>query len=337
MKEEYRYSRRIQKTGGSTFTVALPVEWIRQAKLDKGETVTIFTQPDGNLLIQPTSNKYKLLAGETEIDIGKIDDTNLILRLILSKYLYGYNIIKIYDKNDIDLEIRAEITSFVSTLMGVEVVEESTNWIVLKDLSSLESLDLDQLIKRMHVLADKMFNSSIEAFIKNQKDTARLIRIQESSVDKLYFLVSRQLNAVLTDFSYCSYLGLKLVEVLDYKLIVKRLEAIADHAFSIAQMTIDAEETINDTELINKISILRDKVRERYNSAIQYFYSRNIVAANEIANEKSVIYEQIHALYNSVTHLKSEDAIKMILVLKSFERISSYSADIAELVINRER
>jgi phosphate uptake regulator len=337
MSNKNSFSRKIQKTGGSTYIVALPIEWIRQAKLDKGDVIEIFPQPDGDLLLKPMSEKRTDVGGETEIEIKDYADINLMKRLVLSKYLAGYQTIKLFDPNVIDYDIRTEITQFVGNLMGVEIVEESDHWLVLKDLSSLESLDLNQLIRRTHVLSDKMFASSIEVFLEHDKEKAQLIVKQEPSVDRLYYLVSRQLNAVLSDFSYSSFLGLKHVEVMDYSFVIKRLEAIADHAYSTAQLTLEMEEGVSDKKLLDEISSLAKRVRERYNTAMNCFFNDKILDANEIANEKVDFRDQVRALYDSITKMESDQAVRIILLLRSFERISSYAADIAEVVFNRTR
>lgn len=337
MSKNGSYSRRIQKTGGSTHIISLPAEWIRQSKLDKGDTIEIYPQPDGNLLLQPFSKKDTKISQEVEIDISEISDNNLLMRLVLSKYLSGVQIIKIYDKEGLELEVRAQIGQLVGNLMGVEIIDESDNFLIIKDLSSLQSLDLNQLIRRTHVLADKMFSSSIQAFIDNNKTNAELIKLQEPSVDRLYYLVSRQLNAVLSDFSYCSFLGLKMIEVLDYNTIIKRLEAIADHAYGIALMVIEMKEKIENEEVLNYIENLSNKVRNRYNQAINSFFNNKIITANEIANEKTTYYSEVQSAYHYILGLDTDLAIPIMLLLRSFERISAYAADIAEVVINRTR
>ncbi|MHA1400450.1 MAG: PhoU domain-containing protein [Candidatus Heimdallarchaeaceae archaeon] len=337
MTGDSSYLRKIQKTGGSSYIVALPIEWIRKTKLKKGDAIRIFPQPDGNLLIQPLETNYRHVGGEVEINTADILDTNLILRLILSKYLAGYQVIKVHDQYGINFELRTEIEQFVQNLMGVEILEESNNWIILKDLSSLESLDLNQLIRRIHVLADKMFTTAVKAFVNRNKDSAHFIKLQETSVDRLYYLISRQLNAILSDLSYSSYLGIKLVEVLDYRVIVKRLESIADHAYDIAGHILEMDETIEDDYLLKEIEKLGEQVKKRYNSAMNCFYNNKVKEANELANEKAEFEEELKALYGNINKLESEIAVRFILVIRSFSRISSYAADIAEVVINRER
>ncbi len=337
MLDEEFYSRKIQKTGGSTYTIALPIDWIRMSDLEKGDTVVIYPQQEGNLLVMSEDKKREASTKEVEININEILDINLVLRKIVSKYLSGYRLIKLFDKDGIDFEFRTKIEQFTANLMGVEIVEESNHWIQLKDLTSLESLDLNQLIHRTHVLADKMFKNALESFFTLNKESARLVSLQEPSVDRLYFLVSRQLNAILSDLSYCSYLGIKMVQVMDYKLVIKRLEAIGDHAYGIAQAVMEMDTLIENKTLLNEIKSIGSKVRDSYNNAMGCFFNTKVLEANDIANNKPVLQKDIQALYHKITKIEHEHLLSIILLIRSFERINSYAADIAEAVINSDR
>ena len=40
--------RKVQMTGGSSFIISLPKEWITSHKIEKNDTLGILSQPDGN-------------------------------------------------------------------------------------------------------------------------------------------------------------------------------------------------------------------------------------------------------------------------------------------------
>ena len=42
-------TRRVQKTGGSSYIVSLPKEWIEKHGIEQKDTIGILSQPDGNL------------------------------------------------------------------------------------------------------------------------------------------------------------------------------------------------------------------------------------------------------------------------------------------------
>jgi len=45
--------RRIQQTGGSSFIITLPKEWIKLNKINKNDQLGLFSKSDGTLLITP--------------------------------------------------------------------------------------------------------------------------------------------------------------------------------------------------------------------------------------------------------------------------------------------
>jgi len=48
-------TRKVQKTGGSSYIISLPKVWIDKHGVKKNDTLGILSQPDGNLLITPQS------------------------------------------------------------------------------------------------------------------------------------------------------------------------------------------------------------------------------------------------------------------------------------------
>ena len=61
MTDETSY-RKLQVTGGSTFIVSLPKEWVRTNKLAQGDPVGIETMQSGQIQISPTTLKKSLVS-----------------------------------------------------------------------------------------------------------------------------------------------------------------------------------------------------------------------------------------------------------------------------------
>ena len=54
-------TRRVQQTGGSSFIVSLPKDWIEKHEINPKDSLGIITQPDGNLLITPQISSEKFI------------------------------------------------------------------------------------------------------------------------------------------------------------------------------------------------------------------------------------------------------------------------------------
>ena len=46
--------RRVQMTGGSSYVITLPKEWIKSVNIKKNDQLGLIRQSDGTLLINPT-------------------------------------------------------------------------------------------------------------------------------------------------------------------------------------------------------------------------------------------------------------------------------------------
>ncbi|MBD3354244.1 MAG: AbrB/MazE/SpoVT family DNA-binding domain-containing protein, partial [Candidatus Lokiarchaeota archaeon] len=49
--------RKLQIVGGKTYSVNLPIEWIKKLELEKGDTLKIDEQDSGDLIIGPPVKK----------------------------------------------------------------------------------------------------------------------------------------------------------------------------------------------------------------------------------------------------------------------------------------
>ncbi|MEM4179523.1 MAG: hypothetical protein QXJ55_07615, partial [Candidatus Caldarchaeum sp.] len=85
------YTRRVQKTGRSTFIISLPKEWVEKTGLKKLDTVKIVTLPSG-LLVTADGNEG---GRESVIRLGGGETPDEVVRLFFSKYLDGSDRIRV--------------------------------------------------------------------------------------------------------------------------------------------------------------------------------------------------------------------------------------------------
>ena len=92
---EIKQIRRLQLTGGSTYTVSLPKTWIDELKLKKNSEITLLKNRNNSItLFQEEQNKKN----NAKATIGKKDSKESIRRKIIAMYLSGYKTIEINTK-----------------------------------------------------------------------------------------------------------------------------------------------------------------------------------------------------------------------------------------------
>ena len=328
--------RKIQLTGKSTYTISLPRDWITRLNLEQGEELSILEQNDGTLLLSKdilASNKEK----EIVIEIDSIGEISLLEKIIISKYLAGYSKIILKSKTDIPPKISKAISTTVANLIGSEIISEGFKEVEIRDLAIHGEFPIDKALRRAHLIARNMQISSIEAFNNTDKDSAKDIFEREESVDRLYFLIRREIVSALENPSILKEMNMKPQEVLYIYPVAKSLEKIADHCESIAESCIALEEKATISEKTRAYLMeYSTKAVEIHTHAIQSFLSKKI----NLAFKAIKVYEKLHEKLEQ-KKLKRERStefeteIQIQLVERNLDRICGYGLDIAEMAIDR--
>ena len=118
--------RRVQVTGGSSYIITLPKEWVKKTNIQKNDSIGLLAQSDGTLLIMP-----KMIEKQVQkIKTFKVDDKtdqNFILRQLVGAYIAGFNSIEITSTKRMPSKIRDSIRKFTQITIGPEVIEETDN------------------------------------------------------------------------------------------------------------------------------------------------------------------------------------------------------------------
>ncbi|NHK30334.1 MAG: phosphate uptake regulator PhoU [Asgard group archaeon] len=328
--------RKIQLTGKSTYTISLPRDWITRYNIEQGEELSILEQADGTLLISKgvlSTSKEK----DIVIDIDKIDDINLLEKLIISKYLAGYSKIIIRSRNDIPPKISKAISTTVSNLIGSEIISEGFKEVEIRDLAIHGEFPLDKALRRAHLIARNMQIVAIESFLNSDIESAKDIFERENSVDRLYFLIRREIVSALENPTFLKELNLKPQEVLYIYPVAKSLEKIADHCESISQSCLDlGKGKIIEEETKVYLDKYSRQAVEIHTQAIQAFLSKKIDLAFKAIKIYEKLQQQLTDNKLSRERSKNIDAeIQIQHVERHLDRICGYGLDIAEMAIDR--
>ncbi len=97
--------RRVQMTGGSSYIITLPKEWIKASNIKKNDPIGLLIQSDGTLLI--TSNmKQEQLYKVKEFDTSKISKQTFLLRQLIGAYIAGHTSIIVKSPSRMPVELR---------------------------------------------------------------------------------------------------------------------------------------------------------------------------------------------------------------------------------------
>ena len=177
--------RKIVKQGTSTLMVSLPSKWAKLNNLDKGDEVSI--EEDGQKLIIKLKEEKKK-DKKSKIDLSGYSP--LINRVLLSLYIQGV------DELEITIENFDSIKDFqkrvVNELIGFEIIKQTNNSALIKDISGISDQEIDDIVKRIFFVLNSMVEELIIA-IEKKESMQPIIEI-DASINKFANFCLRILN-----------------------------------------------------------------------------------------------------------------------------------------------
>lgn len=323
--------RKVQFTGNSTYIVSLPIKWVREIGLSAGDILTLSPMPNKTLLVSSgaTSREHSFLKATIEYIHSESAENNL--RILISHYLVGYDVIRLTTQKGFSAYDRKFIKDSVrQKLIGLELVEESRNELVFQCLLNYNDLPLARVIKNMYGLVLSMLEDSMSALRDHDVEIAEDVIQRDDDVDRFYLLSVRQLKASIEDIELSEKIGIAHPrDCLGYRLITKSIERVGDHAVRIAKNVIKMENSVKKDDSIFKMSDLSRRVFE---SSIDSMSQEDLQAINDIVVEAKKVSQFGVSLESH--EWAGEDKIELTMILESLRRVAEYSADIAEVAIN---
>lgn len=344
-------TRKIQKTGGSSYVITLPKDWlmklVKTKQLKPGENETnddggdgikgmklgLITQPDETLLITPNLSGKPLERKKT-IEIEEIPDTTFFYRFLISAYIAGYTKIEISSKEALLPPYRLLIRDFVQQIIGCEVVEERDNYVLIKDLLKPEEMPFENIIKRMYRTTKNMHSTAIFALKNSDKTTAQNVRLMDDDVDRLHWLVTRLTNMLLSDPTLGEKMGITAGAAAIMFLISRIIERIADHAVRIADNTVLLFDQKIDKNVIDQIEASINTALQVFQISIDSLFEKDTQKANQNIESIHRPEDKSKVIMDYAFQQESIIAIPLDNIVESIRRIVEYSLDISENVIN---
>ena len=325
--------RRVQITGGSSYVITLPKEWIRTMNIKKNDQLGINIQSDGALIINPKITQEQLQKIK-EFDVSKISKPNYLLQLLIGAYISGYTSFKITSPTRMTTTVQNVIRSFTQLAIGPEVVEETDTSVTLKDLLNPMEMPLDRTIKRMYIIVKGMYEDAMRAIQIKDKNLAGDALSRDDDVDRLHWLVARQYNIMLQNVSFAGKMDITIGMASTCFLISRIIERIGDHTVRIAQNIPKLVDSDLNKQIIDRIIIASRLSLDIFNNSMGAFFKKDIKASNEtieFVEKLELLCEEINAI---ALKQKGIVAINIGYVVESIRRIGEYAEDISENVIN---
>jgi len=325
--------RKVQFTGGSSYVLTLPKEWIDAEKIKKNDSLGVEVQPDGALLITRHTDQ-EAVQRTKEFDLAGITEPAYLFRLLIGAYISGYTFVVIHSQQRLQPFVREVVRNFTQMTIGQEVVEETDTEILLKDLLNPAEMPFDNTIKRMFMIVKAMHEDAITAIRLQNQTLANDVTARDNDVDRLHWLIARQTNMILSNAALSRKMNVSPVMALHYFTISRIIERIGDHAERIVLIAQPILAKGIDPEIIRKIAKASELSVAIFDRSIVSFFNNDMKKANQNIESMRVLKTLCEDINTIVLQQETADAIALGYINESVKRAGEYAADISENVIN---
>ncbi|MDD1778618.1 MAG: hypothetical protein LUQ65_10665 [Candidatus Helarchaeota archaeon] len=327
--------RKLQRLG-RTYSVSLPPNWVKENKLKPSDQITLTIEEEGSLRLVPGIILEKKEELKTTIDVDRYKDHGPLERLIVASYIRGYDIIEIVSKHTISENYRKEIQGVIGSLLGLGIVESTSNRVMLQSVVDSAKFPLKPLLKRLCGLVSSMLEDAMQALNDRDLSLAAGMIQQENWINKIYVLLQRQIAAAAFDKTILKKIELGGVpDITLYTSILPRIKSITENALDIAnnQLAIGQKE-VGDSDL-QKIIRLGKNMHEIVCNACEAFFNEDVVLANRTVESIPRVEETEVELINKLSsRIKDPDVVKRLsYIIRDMRRIAGQGKAIAEIAI----
>ena len=294
--------RKVALIGPSTLMLSLPSKFVKKFGIKKGDELDV--DENGNSLVIKLGENRKNEIKELNLANYEV----MIKRMIGGLYKRGYNEAKIFFNNPKQLEVIYKTIN--ENLTGFEIINQTSNFIVVKEVSKGSIEDFDNIFRRCFLFVLSSAKESLEQIKKGSYNELRTIALKDAIINKYADFCRRLLNKnyLPTEKSNSLYYILEQLEKIGdvYRDICNYL---ANNKIKISKDTIKTYEEVNKLlescyYLFYKFSLEKfDRFGIQFNSfsKINYKNKEEFEMASSLDKIKELIFDMNGSIL--ITHL----------------------------------
>ena len=325
--------RKLQSTGGSTFTVSLPKPWVVEQQLKARDSLRVDWRPSGALRITPL-NSSGAQENNVSFDAESLPENSLHDHL-MGAYISGADNISIRLNPSLKKPISMQIRRFLRSTRGFEIFEESDEQIDLKCLMNAGDMPLHASLNRMYLQVTSLIRDIGSVFDGEDREYLSDAEERESEVDAILYLIERQVRILLDSHLVATKLNLSRTQALEYTNLVRSLERMMDHAYTMSQLILENPQitrTLSGATALEKIPDWHSSLKELMINIRTRDSFRIEEARRTLKNIQHVLV--LHEQDLLANHRQNEWMAFDLSLSESVRRLCAYSRDFGEILLN---
>jgi phosphate uptake regulator len=327
-------TRKVQLSGGTTYTISLPKSWAQEHGIDAGSVLSLFPNGDGSLLVEAEVGRSSE-ERSTTVDVST-DSETAIRQWIYALHAVGFDTVTLVDRTGHSHEQRNVTEDTVANLSGFELLEANDTRIRLTDLIDAENIDVRKSALRLRLVMLGMHRDAVNAVLTDDETLAQRVIDRDNEADKLFAMLTRHFRRALTNLQEVEKLEYNRDELFEYYYVSRQFERIADHAEKIARFTLDPEAAI-PVEFEGRIEELAESSRQVIDTAADAILAdAGINGAHTAFTDRDELMADIRSLDRELyAHDDPAEAHVVGLLLDSIRRSAECGANIAGTAIQK--
>jgi phosphate uptake regulator len=327
-------TRKVQLSGGTTYTVSLPKSWAEEHGIDAGSALSLYPNGDGSLLIETESTR-STETRSTTVDIST-DSETAVRQRIHALHAVGFDEVTLRDRSGHSTDSREAVEDTVGTLSGFELLQAGDTRIKLKNLIDAENVDIRKSALRLRLVMLGMHRDAISAVLAGDETLAQRVIDRDNEADKLLAMVTRHFRRSLTNLHEVEKLAYSRDELFEYYYVSRQFERVADHAEKVARFALDPELTVPEA-FADEIDDLAESARGIVDTAADVILADAGIEGAQSALAKrddltTALRELDRRLY---AHDDPAEAYVVGLLLDSIRRTGEYGGNVAAIAIQQ--
>ncbi len=265
--------RKLIQIGKSAFCITMPHTWLKKNRIKKGDSLSVQETLRNSLEIMPNKS-FLDETKELSIDIaGK--STDEIIQLLLSTYLNGYTIISLRGPNAGKV---AFVRKHVHEFIAAEIMEVTTNKIVIHVFWDINAINLHSIIGRIGLITRGIF-SETKSLVDSESNVEDIID-KGFEVQRQVLLARRAIKYALNNSAAAHKFNLSSLELLYISYIIYFFGMVGDYVLKVAKIINEAKlnqfkDLLKDQNAKKELGALILRASDYYGKVLDTYNKRN--------------------------------------------------------------
>jgi phosphate uptake regulator len=318
--------RKVQQTRTGTFFVCLPRSWSEEHGLRKGAQIALVETSNGRLCIDAKP------ARDSQPHVAVLGRGPFLSREIKGRYLLGFEVIRVEAKERFDFDVRTAIKQTVGSLVGLEIVEETSSQIVLQFLLEPSGFPPERLLARNFAIVSGMNHDAVNSFTDGDLQLAKSVVVRNDESHRQYLLLVRILGTVAQDQGLAEKLGLNSIDCLNYSLAARFVQDLGDAAMQVANEALG----LNGVKLSDEMKVRLDSLQkvcfDASDQAVKAFTDKEVSSAENVRSMHAKVDELSREVETAVKNQPFPEMPQLLVVVTLLGRVYDLSVSLADLV-----